>query len=43
MVLIFITLFGFIGALYAVPAYAVGRVIFIEYHDKFIMSKSTNE
>lgn len=43
MVLIFITLFGFIGALYAVPAYAVGRVIFIEYHGKYIMSKSSNE
>lgn len=42
-VLIFITLFGFIGALYAVPAYAVGRVIFVEYHDKYMMSKQNNE
>jgi len=42
MVLIFITLFGFIGALYAVPAYAVGRVIFIEYHNKFIMRKDSD-
>ncbi|MGM0446414.1 MAG: AI-2E family transporter [Bacillota bacterium] len=43
MVLIFISLFGFIGALYAVPAYAVGRVIFIEYHRKYILRKRTNE
>ncbi|MCF8008623.1 MAG: AI-2E family transporter [Halanaerobiales bacterium] len=41
-VLIFITLFGFIGALYAVPAYAVARVIFVEYHDKYMMSKQNN-
>ncbi|MBS3810911.1 MAG: AI-2E family transporter [Halanaerobiales bacterium] len=34
MVLIFITLFGFIGALYAVPTYAVAKVILSEYYGK---------
>ena len=43
MILIFITLFGFIGALYAVPTYAVARVLFLEYHDKYIAADSTNE
>jgi len=43
MVLIFITLFGFIGALYAVPAYAVGRVLFQEYHKKYFAVDYTNE
>lgn len=43
MVLIFITLFGFIGALYAVPAYAVARVLFLEYHGRYIMSERKNE
>lgn len=43
MVLIFITLFGFIGALYAVPAYAVARVLFLEYHGRYIMTEKQNE
>ena len=43
MILIFITLFGFIGALYAVPAYVVSRVLFIEYHGKYIMTESKDE
>lgn len=43
MVLIFITLFGFIGALYAVPAYAVARVIFMEYHGRYIMNGCKDE
>lgn len=43
MVLIFITLFGFIGALYAVPAYAVARVLVHEYHGPYPESSSKNE
>ena len=43
MILIFITLFGFIGALYAVPAYAVARLLFLEYHGRYIMAERKNE
>lgn len=43
MVLIFITLFGFIGALYAVPAYVIARVLFLEYHGRYIMNEKQNE
>lgn len=43
MVLIFITLFGFIGALYAVPAYAVARVLFKEYYGQYEVIGNKNE